>query len=101
MMKKKIIVTPCMVRSESKVDGPARARAANGVAVGAGAAGKRVRRLLRRTARLRGEPAVERAARLGDHEHRHVRVLQAAELGALAAERARAVRFEQHLVLPP
>ena len=45
--------------------------------------------------------AVELRRRLRDHVEGHVRVLQAAELGALAAEDAGAVGLEHHVVRLP
>ena len=55
----------------------------------------------RRSSGRRGhvrEPAMERRRRLRDHPHRHVRVLEAAELSALAAIDARLVGDEQDSV---
>ena len=54
-------------------------------------------RLLRGWA-LRASQRVELRARLRDDEHDHVRVLQAAELGAVAAVDARLVGLEEHAV---
>ena len=62
-------------------------RARLGRAGGCGAAGD-----------SRAQPRVERRPRLGDHEERHVRVLQPAELGALPAVDARLVGVQRHTV---
>src|SRR5581483_9315033 len=56
---------------------------------------------LRRNAALLLHPGVERAGRLGDDDEAHQRVLQAAELGALAAIGAGLVGAQPHAVDAP